>query len=149
FFARHVLRLEEEPDDEEIMDPKAQGRFVHDVFRAFFAEWQTRGHRAITPNNLDAARKLFASIVDHRVAVLPEPEAALERIRLVGSAVAAGLAEVVFRMEAERRTEVVDRLLEYPLEGQFDLTGETGTRTIALRGVADRLDLLEDGTIRL
>ena len=49
FFAQHVLQLEEEPDDEEVMDPRRQGQFVHDVFEKFFRAWQGAGHRAITP----------------------------------------------------------------------------------------------------
>src|SRR5436853_4281117 len=36
FFAQHVLKLEEEPDDEETMDPRRQGILVHRVFEAFF-----------------------------------------------------------------------------------------------------------------
>src|SRR5207244_6907489 len=43
FFAQHVLQLDEEPDDEEVMDPRRQGRFVHEVFEAFFREWQHAG----------------------------------------------------------------------------------------------------------
>src|SRR5205085_12014828 len=64
FFAQHVLKLEEEPGDEEVMDPRRQGQFVHEVFEMFFREWQNAGHRAITPNSLDAARELFADVVD-------------------------------------------------------------------------------------
>ena len=45
FFAQHVLRLQEEPDDEEVMDPRRQGQFVHEVFEAFFDEWQRGGRR--------------------------------------------------------------------------------------------------------
>src|SRR5678810_958877 len=56
FFAQHVLRLDEEPDDEEVMDPRRQGQFVHSVFEEFFKEWQAGGHRAITPDNLEVAR---------------------------------------------------------------------------------------------
>jgi ATP-dependent helicase/nuclease subunit B len=149
FLAQYVLRLEEEPDDDEVMDPKEQGRFVHEVFERFFATWQERGHRAITPENLDAARALFAEIVEPLLARLPQAEAALERTRLLGSPVAAGLADIVFRMEAERPMEVVERLLEYKLEGEFEFAGPDGPRRIALGGVADRLDLLADGTIRL
>jgi RecB family exonuclease len=149
FFAQYVLRLEEEPDDDEVMDPKKQGQFVHEVFQRFFATWQERGHHAITPDNLDAARALFAEIVEPLLARLPQAEAALERTRLLGSPVAAGLADIVFRMEAERPIEVVERLLEYKLEGEFEFAGPDGPRRIALRGVADRLDLLADGTIRL
>jgi RecB family exonuclease len=52
-------------------------------------------------------------------------------------------------MEAERPVAVVERLLERRLEGDFTFATAEGPRTIALRGKADRLDLLEDGTFRL
>ena len=51
-----LLRLDEEPDDEEVMDPRKQGQFIHDVFERFFSTWQARGHRAITPGTLDVFR---------------------------------------------------------------------------------------------
>jgi RecB family exonuclease len=151
FFAQRVLRLEEERSDEEVMDPRAQGQFVHEVFEEFFRLWQDRGHRNITPASLDAARELFADVVEQRIAAgrLSEAEAAIERTRLLGSPVAAGLGETVFRMEAERPTPVVERLLEQRLKGEFEFTGPRGSRRIALNGVADRLDLLDDGTFRL
>jgi RecB family exonuclease len=149
FFARYVMRLDEEREDEEVMDPMQQGLFVHKVFEAFFTTWQNQGHRGITTTNLDAARRLFAEVVETQLSGLPEAEAALERTRLLGSPVAAGLGEVVFRMEAERPAEVVERLLEYRLEGEFEFVGPRGVRRMALRGVADRLDLLADGTFRL
>ena len=71
FFAQHVLRLEEEPDDEEVMDPRRQGLFVHEVFEQFFGAWQAAGGRAITPSNLDEAHALFAATVDRLVGVFP------------------------------------------------------------------------------
>lgn len=151
FFAQRVLRLEEEPDDDEVMDPRRQGQFVHDVFEKFFAAWKRAGHRAITPANLDAARDLFTTIVDAALddAHLSEAEAGLERTRLLGSPAAAGLGEAVFRMEAERPLAVVDRLLEHPLNGDFTFATAGGPRTVALKGKADRIDLLEDGTFRV
>jgi RecB family exonuclease len=149
FFARHVLQLQEEPDDEEIMDPRRQGQFVHDVFEQFFHAWQDGGHRAITAANLDAARELFAETVEHALEALPEAEAGLERTRLLGSPAAAGLGEAVFRMEAERPVAVVERLLEHELRGAFTFATAAGERAVSLRGKADRLDLLEDGTFRL
>jgi len=149
FFAQHVLRLEEEPEDEEVMDPRRQGQFVHEVFEAFFREWQSAGHRAITPDTLDAARDLFTDVVDHALRRLPDAEAGLERTRLLGSPAAAGLGDAVFRMEAERPIEVVERLLEKRLDGEFTIATSGGPRTVALRGKADRLDLLADGTFRL
>src|SRR5439155_10840465 len=57
--------------------------------------------------------------------------------------------EAVLRMEAERPVAVVERLLEYRLKGEFTFDAAAGPRTIALRGMADRLDLLADGTFRL
>ena len=149
FFAQHVLKLEEEPEDEEIMDPRRQGQFVHDVFEAFFRSWQAAGHRAITQQNLDEAREMFRGVVDRALERLPEAEAGLERTRLLGSPAAAGLGEAVFRMEAERPTAVVERLLEQRLDGDVLVATAEGPRTISLRGKADRIDLLADGTFRL
>jgi ATP-dependent helicase/nuclease subunit B len=149
FFAQHVLKLEDEPEDEEVMDPRRQGQFVHDVFQTFFAAWQDAGHRAITPENLEAARDMFTAVVDRALERLPAAEAGLERTRLLGSPAAAGLGEAVLRMEAERPTAVMERLLERRLDGEFSIATADGPRTIALRGKADRLDLLEDGSFRL
>ncbi len=149
FFAQHVLKLEEEPEDQEVMDPRRQGQFVHDVFERFFDAWQTAGRRAVTPSNLDAAREMFAAVVERALAHLPIAEAGLERTRLLGSPAAAGLGEAVLRMEAERPIAVVERLLEHRLDGDFTFATANGPRTVALRGKADRLDLLEDGTFRL
>ena len=51
------MRLDEEREDEEVMDPKRQGLFVHKVFEAFFtALAAARAIAAITAANLDAAR---------------------------------------------------------------------------------------------
>jgi RecB family exonuclease len=149
FFAQHVLKLQEEPEDEEVMDPRRQGRFMHEVFETFFTAWQAAGHRTITAANLDRARELFEAVVDRALEQLPAAEAGLERTRLLGSPAAAGLGEAVFRMEAERPAAVVQRLLEQRLEGTFTFTTADGARTIAIKGKADRIDLLDDGTFRL
>jgi ATP-dependent helicase/nuclease subunit B len=149
FFAQHVLKLREEPEDEETMDPRTQGEFVHGVFERFFERWQKQGHHAITPANLDAARHVFVEVVEASLARLSDTEAGLERTRLLGSPAAAGLGEAVFRMEAERPVAVVERLLEHRLKGDFVVTTSAGLRTVLLNGKADRLDLLADGTFRL
>ncbi|HEX3703802.1 MAG TPA: PD-(D/E)XK nuclease family protein [Vicinamibacterales bacterium] len=149
FFAQHLLHLEEDPDDEEVMDPRRQGQFVHKVFEEFFRTWQAKGGGAITPANLDAANALFTSEVDRLIDRLPAAEAGLERTRLLGSPAAAGLGDAVLRMEAERPVAVVERLLEHRLTGEFAIETAGGTRTVALKGKADRVDLLADGTFRL
>jgi len=149
FFAQHLLRLEEEPDDEEVMDPRRQGQFVHEVFEAFFRTWQARGGGAVTAENLDEASALFTAEVDRLLERLPAAEAGLERTRLLGSPAAAGLGDAVLRMEAERPVGVVERLLEHRLNGEFAIETAAGRRTVALKGKADRIDLLADGTFRL
>jgi RecB family exonuclease len=149
FFAQHVLRLEEEPEDADVMDPRRQGQFVHRVFEVFFDRWTRAGRSAVTPELLDEARGVFTAVVDDEIARLPAAEAALERTRLLGSAAAAGLGEAVLRMEAERPARVIERLLEHRLDGTLSLETDDGPRSIALRGKADRIDLLDDGTFRL
>ncbi len=151
YFAQYVLKLQEEREQEEVMDPKTQGVFVHAVFEAFFTAWQDAGHRGITPDNLDAARGLFAGVVEEQIArhSLSDAEAALERTRLLGSPVASGLGEVVFRMEAERPADVVERKLEERFRGEFEFRGAGGPKRIPITGVVDRIDLLADGTFRL
>jgi RecB family exonuclease len=131
------------------MDPRRQGQFVHEVFETFFREWQEAGHRAITAANLPVARELFVTVVDRALERVAEGEAALERTRLLGSPAAAGLGEAVFRMEAERPVPVVARLLEHKLDGLVTIQTSEGPRTVQIRGKADRLDLLDDGTFRL
>ncbi len=149
FFAQYVLRLEEEPEDEVMLDPRKQGEIVHGVFERFFSEWQAAGHRSITPGNLPHAREVFRAQVDRELIELGEAEAALERTRLLGSPAAAGLGDAVFRMEAERSVPVVERLLEFKLEPPFSIQTDGGPRVVPLRGKLDRIDLLEDGTFRL
>jgi ATP-dependent helicase/DNAse subunit B len=151
FFARYVLRLDEEPEDEEVVDPRRQGQFVHAVFEDFFRVWQEAGRGGITPENLDEARQVFETVVDRQLerATLSEAEAALERTRLLGSPAASGLGEAVFRMEAERPEPVIARLLEYNVDGELTVNMTGGPRNVALRGKADRLDLLDNGTFRL
>ena len=92
---------------------------------------------------------VFGEIIEPLLAKLPDDEAAVQRTRLLGSAADEGLAEAVFQLEAEWDTPVRERLLEHTLDGEFEIQSETGSRRIALRGKADRIDLLEDGTFRI
>ncbi|MGH7336957.1 MAG: PD-(D/E)XK nuclease family protein, partial [Myxococcota bacterium] len=155
FFAADVLRLEETPDDEPARSPRARGRFIHEVFQRFFAAWDARsagatesGRGTITPDRLDAARALFAEVAAPLLSSLPEADAALERARLFGSAIATGIVDVVLGIEASRPVNVVERWLEYRLDGEFSLGSPDGRRA-SLRGVADRIDLLEGRRLRV
>jgi len=82
------------------------------------------------------------------LAKLPPTDAALERTRLFGSALSVGVADAILRLEATRPDSVGERWLEYRLEGSFSL-GVVDGRRVPLRGVADRIDLLDGNRLRV
>jgi RecB family exonuclease len=149
FFAERVLQLQDDPEDEATLNPRELGIFVHEVFQRFFEEWNRSGRRSMTPENLPQAREIFRQVAESALSGLPEDQAAVQRTKLLGSAVDPGLAEAVFQAEAEWDTPVVKRLLEYSLEGEFEIQTEGQRRTVPLRGKADRIDLLEDNSFRI
>jgi RecB family exonuclease len=148
YFAADVLRLDDTPDDEGALSPRARGRFIHEVFQRFFQAWDARAAGAITPDRLDEARALFEEVTDATLAQLPDSDAGLERTRLFGSAISTGMIDVVLGLEAARDADVQERWLEYRLEGEFSLGGADGRR-IPLKGVADRIDLLAGDRLRV
>ena len=148
FFAADVLRLEETLEDEPALSPRARGRFIHEVFQRFFEQWDARGEPAITYDRLDDARAQFSEVAEAMLAGMPDAEASIERARLFGSAISMGMVDVVLGLEASRPVPVRERWLEYRLEGEFSL-GVPGGRRIPLKGVADRIDLLEGGRLRV
>jgi len=120
------------------------------LFEQTFTAWKAAGHGAITADLLPEAHQTFDRVATLALATLPAGEAAIERLRLFGAAGAAGIARRVLAMEVERGGEVVDRLLEFELEGAFTFTAADGrSRTLSLRGKVDRIDLLGDGTFHL
>ena len=150
FYVSNVLQVEEEPEDETSRSPLERGRFLHELFETFFHEWQERGRGRITPADMAEARSLFAELAEPALRSLPPSEAGLERAKLFGSAVGSGIVDRVFTMEAERPTEIRERLMEYELDGTFTFAGEDGSsRDVRLRAKIDRVDVLADGTFRL
>jgi RecB family exonuclease len=210
YFAGSVLRLDEELDEQPGLTPLERGRFEHEVFQEFFARWHGAARGAIDETQLDDARVTFAAVVDDMLSRLPFVEREIERTRLLGSAVSPGLGERIFRFEAARPLAIVERLLEFPLDAEYDLPpapesesalesasgsvlgaapgpasksapvsasasasasatddagaadgpddgrhavpasdARRGVKRVRLRGVADRIDLLADGSIRL
>jgi RecB family exonuclease len=148
FFASDVLRLEEVPEDESILSPRARGRFIHEVFQRFFEAWDARGSGAITSESLDDARRLMTEIAEPLLARLPAADAALERARLFGSAISNSSADVVFEREVSSDARVLRRRLEHRLEGEFGLGSPDGRR-VPLKGVADRIDFLDGNRLRV
>lgn len=149
FFAASVLRLGEEPDDELIMAPRSRGRFVHEVFRAFFEQWQQHGSGPIDVERLDEARTMAYTVAEERLSTLPPRDRAVERVWLLGSAAGMGVIDRLLALEADRPGRVIERLLEHRFDGEYQLEGEDGPRAVRLRGVADRIDLLEGGRLRV
>jgi RecB family exonuclease len=148
FFAADVLRLEEAPEDEPTLSPRARGRFIHEVFQRFFEAWDARGVGTVTSEHIDEARALFQAVAAPLLAQLPEAEAGLERARLFGSAIAVGIVDVVLGLEASRPADVRERWLERRFEGEFSL-GASGDRRVVIKGVADRIDLLDGNRLRV
>jgi RecB family exonuclease len=147
FFAADVLKLEEPPEDEPMLSPRARGRFVHEVFQRFFEAWDARGLATITVERVDEARALFQQVAEPLLARFSGAEALLERARLFGSAASVGIVDVVLGLEASRETPVRERWLEYRLEGDFSLGA--GGSAVPIKGVADRIDLLDGNRLRV
>ena len=149
YFAGHVLKIDEEREEETGMTPSERGQFLHDLLMEFFRRWQATGNGAITPENAAHALEAFRALTEERLQSLSPLDRALEEARLLGSAVVPGLAERLFAFELERDVEVVERLLEHRLEGAYAFVAGERARTLRIRAQADRIDLLADGSVRI
>jgi RecB family exonuclease len=149
YFAAHVLKLPEERNEESGLSAMERGQFLHEVFEAFFTRWQAAGKGSLTTGNFAEALAMFQDVAEAKLATLPEADRAVERTHLLGSAAAPGLAERAFTFEIEQGGDVVERLLEHELEGEFAFATAAGPRQVRLRAKADRIDLMADGTLRL
>lgn len=148
FFASTVLRLEEPPEEGIASSPRVRGRFVHEALQRFFEAWDQSGAGPITPATVAEARRVFADAVAPLLATLSDTDAAIERTRLLGSAIAPGVVELLLTLEAARRPEpVTERWLERRFEGPFVLDGVPPP--VHLNGVADRVDLLPGRRLRV
>ena len=149
YFAESVLNLEEERDRTSGLTPLERGQLLHSLFERFYAEWQRQKRGAITPASLPDAVALFTRLTEEELAKLPDADRALERTRLLGSIVGMGVAERVFELEADSGVTLTERRLETVLDGVFVFPRLHGliTRPIAIRGKADRVDVLADGSI--
>jgi putative RecB family exonuclease len=130
-----------------MLSPRARGRFVHEVFQRFFEAWDGRGYGTITADRVDEARAVFEEVAAPLLAQFSESEALLERARLFGSAASVGIVDVVLGLEASRQAPVRERWLEHRFDGLFSL-GHDGS-SIPIRGVADRVDLLDGNRLRV
>ncbi|HVT49074.1 MAG TPA: PD-(D/E)XK nuclease family protein, partial [Vicinamibacterales bacterium] len=150
YFAAHVIRLDEERAETTGMTPIERGTLLHGLFERFYKAWQDEGQGAITEDTLPVALERFTAIVDDALGKLSAADRELERTRLLGSIVGRGVAERVFELEADAGGDVRERRLEQPLTGTFTFPrGFAPPQAIAIRGVADRIDVLDDGSLRI
>jgi RecB family exonuclease len=148
YFASDVLRLPDGSKEGPFLSPRARGRLIHEVFERFFLEWDRTGTRAITVDTVLEARACFESVAQPMLAQLHDSDAALERARLFGSAVAVGIVDVVLGLEASSDRRVTKRWTELRFDGRFTL-GRGEDEAIPIRGVVDRIDALDDGSLRV
>jgi RecB family exonuclease len=151
YFSETVLSLPEEREEMSGLTPLERGTLVHELFERFYRAWQAQGGGTITPATLPDAVALFASLTREALAPLPEADRALEETRLLGSIVARGLAERVFELESDAGGRIVERLLECDLRGPFTFPQLLGIKqkTVEVRGKADRVDVFDDGSVRV
>jgi RecB family exonuclease len=151
YFAESVLGLPEEREETTGLSPLERGTLMHDLFERFYREWHTSGRGTITAANLPEAVALFTTMARQTCASLPDADRVLEETRLLGSLVARGVAERVFELEAEDGGVVVARHVEEDLKGafRFPVLGGLDETTIEINGKADRIDVFDDGSLRV
>lgn len=151
YFSERVLQLAEEREEASGMTPLERGTLLHSLFERFYRAWQDEGRGAITPETLPEALTRFAALTREWLERLPEADRTLEETRLLGSIVGMGVAERVFELEADSGAEVRERWLECDLTGPFSFPVLNGLdrRVIEIRGKADRIDILADGSLRV
>ena len=150
YFCGSVLQLEEEHDLTPTLTRRAQGELLHEILRKFVEAWQALGHFGFAVEDIDAALTLAQRIVDQELRVLSPVDRQLARNRLLGSAAGTGLVERFIRVETGRLGEVIESQVERPFSGEFEFLDRAGAkRRVGIRGVADRVDFLSDGSVRI
>lgn len=149
YFAKQVLRLPEERDDQVGMTPQERGHFLHEVVRAFYASWDADPGGPITTANVDEALARFRERAEAALASLPASDRAQERTLLLGSAASPGLAERLLYFEIELPGVATRRILEESRTGTFTFTSPERRRELTLEAIADRIDLLADDSLRV
>lgn len=150
YFAEAVLGLEEPRGVEVGLSPRDRGLLVHDIFERFYREWDAGRGGAITHDQLPDALTMFRAVALARLAQLPTADRVLEERRLLGSIASRGVADRVFELEADAGGQIARRLLEQELSGTFEFQSFLGrVSRINVRGKADRIDVFEDGGLRV
>ncbi|MGH9162062.1 MAG: PD-(D/E)XK nuclease family protein, partial [Vicinamibacteraceae bacterium] len=140
YFAVNELALEPDVEEEPGLSALQRGRLLHQVLRDFFARVPWRSE--LTVESMPRARQALTEVVDAALARLPEPDRTLERQRFQGTAVSTGLIDRILRAEIARPGRVTERLVEHSIEGRYLFEKDNAPRSVAVRGVVDRVDLV-------
>jgi ATP-dependent helicase/nuclease subunit B len=151
YFASAILRLPEERDEIAGLTPLERGILMHGLFERFYQRWDAVHGGTITLEAIPQALTLFRQLADEALAGVSPADRALEADRLLGSIVSVGVADRVFEHEAEAGGRIVTRVIEQSLKGTFDfpVLAGFGQRPIAISGKADRIDVFDDGSLRV
>jgi len=151
YFSSTVLQLPEERDEVAGLTPIERGTLLHGLFERFYQAWQRSPGGTITPAAVPAAVQAFTRLTQEVLATLPPSDRALEMDRLLGSIASPGVAVRVFEHEAASGGRIVAREIEQALTGAFTFPylGGFGQRSIEIRGKADRIDVFDDGSLRV
>ncbi|MPY88446.1 MAG: hypothetical protein GEU99_11020 [Luteitalea sp.] len=146
-FAADELALEPDVEEAPGLSALQRGRFVHQVLRDFFARWSESAD--LTVEDMPRARQALTEVVEAALAALPEPERTLERQRFLGTAVSSALVDRILRAEISAPGLVSARLVEHRIDGRYLFEEKGEERWVSVRGVADRVDLLEENRLRV
>ena len=149
YFAGTLLGLGDELADRQTLTAQQRGLLLHRVLETFYANWQATTGGAVTLANLDQALERFRGVAERALRELQPVDRTVVRAWLLGSAAAPGLAERLFLLEISRPGDVVERLVEFRIDGTFVFAKGGRRREARIRGVVDRIDLFSNGTFRL
>ncbi len=150
YFARHVLMLDEPDEEADGLSPKDSGRLLHAALERFIQRFDGARIDVDDPAAADDARRIFAETVDEVLVDLDERDRAIERTRLLGSALAVGAGERVLALEFEHPGDaLVERRLESAFDRDVTVAAADRVRDVRLRGKIDRVDVFADGTFRV
>ena len=131
------------------MTPQELGIFVHKVFEAFFSEWNRLGKRGITPENLSEARAVFRDVVEPLLAISPTMRRRCSVRGCWGPQPMKAWRRRSFRSRLNGRRRSNGGCWSTPSAANSRFRQTSETRRVNLRGKADRIDLLADGTFRI
>ena len=130
------------------MSPHERGRVRARAVRAFFAAWQAQGARRITAGRSAAREALFddawPTAAGHGS---PTARPAIERMHLLGRPPLAGLGDACSRWRPSGRRRCASGCSSTRSRASSPSQGRGGASRVRLRGKADRIDLLDDGTL--